>query len=99
MLEQELEKGKGLINESTQKEYDSKRFSKNVRNCVGRLNDFSEKLEQANEKLSLGIEGQDGEQEINQLINSDWSFITEVTLCRDDLLDILQSFEVQKSPS
>ena len=43
-----------------------------LRNFVGRLNDFSEKLYQANEKLSLGFGGQDGEQEISHLINSDW---------------------------
>ena len=39
------EKGKNLISEAEQEEYEVKIFSKNVRNCLRRLNDFIEKLE------------------------------------------------------
>ena len=99
LLERELEKAKQLISEAEQEQHETKIFSKNVRNCVKRLNDFIEKLEQANERLSLGIEGQDGAQEVDLLINEDWSYISEVTNCRDELVEIEQSFQVQKSPS
>ena len=47
MLEKELEKGKNFISEAEQEEYEVKILSKNVRNCLRRLNDFIEKLEQA----------------------------------------------------
>ena len=57
MLEKELEKGKNLISEAEQEEYQVKIFSKNVRNCLRRLNDFIEKMEQTNERLSVAIEG------------------------------------------
>ena len=57
MLEKELEKGKNLISEAEQEEYEVKIFSKNVRNCLRRLNDFIEKLEQTNERLFVVIEG------------------------------------------
>ena len=79
MLEKELEKGKNLISESEQEEYEVKIFSKKVRNCLRRLNDFIEKLEQTNERLSVAIEGKEGAQEMEALINNDWSCITEVT--------------------
>ena len=57
LLEKELEKGKNLISEAEQEEYEVKILSKNVRNCFRRLNDFIEKLEQTNERLSVAIEG------------------------------------------
>ena len=63
MLEKELEKGKNLISEAEKEEYEKKIFSKNVRSCLRRLNDFIEKLEQINERLSVAIEGQGGAQE------------------------------------
>ena len=99
LLERELEKAKELISEAEQEQYETKIFSKNVRNCVKRLNYFIEKLGQANERLSLGIEGQDGAQEVDLLINEDWSYISEVTNCHDEQVEIEQSFQVQKSPS
>ena len=61
-LEKELEKRKNLISEAEQEEYEVKIFSKNVRNYLRRLNDFIEKLEQTNERLSVAIEGQEGAQ-------------------------------------
>ena len=45
VLEKEPEKGKNPISEAEQEEYEVKIFSKNVRNCLRRLNDFMEKLE------------------------------------------------------
>ena len=60
LLEKELEKGKNLISEAEQEEYEVKIFSKNVRNCLRRLNDFIEKLEQTNEILTVAIEGWSG---------------------------------------
>ena len=60
---------------------------------------FIEKLEQANKKLSLGIEGQKGAHEIDLLINDDWSYIAEVTICHDELVEIEQYNQVQNSPS
>ena len=99
LLERELEKAKELISEAEQEQYETKIFSKNVRNCLRRLNDFIDKLEQTNERLSLGIEGQDGAQKIDLLKNEDWLYITEVTNCRDELVEIEQSFQVQKSLS
>ena len=55
LLEKELEKGKNLISEAEQEDYEIKIFSKNVRNCLRTLNDFIEKLEQSNEILSVAI--------------------------------------------
>lgn len=99
LLEKELEKGKDLISEAEQEQYETKIFSKNVRNCLRRLNEFIEKLEQTNERLSVVIEGQEGAQEIEQLMHEDWSYIAEVTDCRDELVEIQQSLQDQKSPS
>ena len=99
LLEKELEKGKNLISEAEQEEYEVKMFSKNVRNCLRRLNDVIEKLEQTNERLSVAIEGQEGAQEMEALMNDDWSCIAEVTDCRDELVDIQQSLQDQKLPS
>ena len=94
LLEKEMEKGKNLISEAEQEEYEVKIFSKNVRNCLRRLNNFIEKLEQTNERLSVAIEGQKG-----ALMNDDWSCIAEVIDCRDELVDIQQSLQYQKPPS
>ena len=88
MLEKELEKGKNLVSEAEQEEYEVKIFSKNVRNCLRRLNDLKKKLEQTNEILSVAIEGQEGAQKVEALMNDDWSCIAEMTDCRDELVDI-----------
>ena len=98
LLEKELEKGKRLIEEDAE-QYESKVFSKNLKNCVNRLNDFIEKLEQTNERLSVVIEGQEGKQEVEQLIHDDWSYIASVIECRDELVDIQESLQDQKLPS
>ena len=87
-----------LISEAEQKAYEVNIFNKNV-NCLRRLNDLIEKLEQTNERLSVAMEGQEGAQEMEALMNDDWSCIAEVTDCRDELVDIQQSLQDQKPPS
>ena len=47
----------------------------------------------------MAIEGQEGAQEMEALMNDDWPCIAEVTDCRDELVDIQQSFQDQKPPS
>ena len=47
----------------------------------------------------MGIEGQSGAQEIDLLINDHWSYIAEVTICCDELVEIEQCNQVQNSPS
>ena len=42
----------------------------------------------------MAIEGQ----EMEALMNDDWSCIAEITDCRDDLVDIQQSLQDQKPP-
>ena len=95
----ELEKGKGLICEAEQEQCEAKIFNKNVRNLIRLLKEFIEKLELTNQRLLVVIEGQEGAQEIEQLMDEDWSYIAEVTECCDDLLEIQQSLQDQKSPS
>ena len=73
-------------------------FSKNIRNCLRRLNDLIEKLEQTNKRLFVAIEGQEDAQEMEALMNDDWSSNAEVTGCRDELVDIQQSLQDQKPP-
>ena len=94
LLEKELEKGKRLIEEDAE-QYESKVFSKNLKNCVNRLNDLIEKLEQSNERLSVVIEGQSGKQEVEQLINDEWSYIASVIECHDELVDIQNHFKTR----
>ena len=64
---------------------------RDVSNCIKRLNEFITKLEEANEKLSIDIEGQDGAQEIEELIKDNWDYISTVMDCRDELVDIQNS--------
>lgn len=99
LLEKELEKGKALIEEASQERYDIKLFSKALSNCIRRQNDFIEKLEQTNERLSVVVDGQDGAQEFEELINEDWLYIAQVVDCRDELMDIQQMLQDQRSPS
>ena len=61
---------------------------RDVNTYFKRHNEFSTKLEEANEKLSMAIEGLDGAQEIAELISEDWDYISTVMDCRDELVDI-----------
>ena len=67
--------------------------------CIKRLNEFTEKLEQTNERLSIVVDGQEGAQEVEQFINQDWSYISEVIDCRDELIDIQRMLQDQRSPT
>ena len=42
-----------------------------VDTCINRINDFVQKLEETNERLSTAIEGQDGAQEMEAQIRDD----------------------------
>ena len=64
MLEEELEKGRNLIKEATQEQYDFNIFSKSLGKCIMKLNDFIEQLEQIDVKLSVMVDGKDGAQEV-----------------------------------
>ena len=54
-------------------------------------------MEQTDEKLSVVVDGQDGAQEVEQLITEDWSYIAEVVDSRYELEDIQQTLQVQRS--
>ena len=97
LLEKELEKGRILIQEDTKEQYAIHFFSKRLSNCISRLNDIIEKLEQTDERLSVVVEGHDEAQEVEQLITEDWSYIAEVLDSRYELEDIQQSLQVQRS--
>ena len=99
LLEKELEKGKKMTEEAAQEQYEQKVFSKSLNNCIKRLNEFTEKLEQTNERLSIVVDGQEGAQEVEQFINQDWSYISEVIDCRDELIDIQRMLQDQRSPT
>lgn len=95
LLAKELAKGKTLLDRDI--EHEPNTYIRDVNNCIKRLNDYTEKLEEANEKLSTAIEGRDGAQEIDSLIREDWDFISTVTDCRDELVDIQKT--EQRSPT
>ena len=71
---------------------------KNINNCISRLNDFQQKLEETNERLSKEVDGQEGEDEITDLIQGDWEYISTVMDCRDELVDLYSSLQEQESP-
>ena len=88
LLAKELAKGNSLLQDVEQ---ESSSHMRDVSNCIKRLNEFITKLEEANEKLSIAIEGRDGAQEIEELIKEDWDYISTVMDCRDELVDIQNS--------
>ena len=88
LLAKELAKGNSLLQDVEQ---ESSSHMRDVSNCIKRLNEFITKLEEANEKLSIAIEGRDGAQEIEELIKEDWDYISTVMDCRDELADIQNS--------
>ena len=94
LLAKELAKGKSLLQDVEQ---ESSCHIRDVSNCIKRLNEFITKLEEANEKLSIAIEGRDGAQEIEELIKEDWDYNSTVMDCRDELVDIPNSD--QRSPA
>ena len=87
MLQKELTKGKLLFEEDGDRKWSL--YIRDVDICIKRLNDFVQKLE-ANERLSTAIEGQDCAQEVETLIREDWGYISTVTDCRDELMELLK---------
>ena len=94
LLAKELAKGRSLVQDVEQ---EGSIRMRDVNNCIKRLNEFITKLEEANEKLSVAMEGRDGAEEIEELIKEDWEFISSVMDCRDELMDI--NISEQKSPT
>ena len=94
LLQNELEKGKLLLEEDEYREWSL--YIRDVDICIKRLNDFVQKLEEADERLSTAIEGQDGAQEVETLIREDWEYISTVTDCRDELMELLKSSQDQR---
>lgn len=97
LLDKELEKAKNILQEDRE-EGEIKVILKNVNNCINRLNDFQQKLEDTNERLSKEVDGQEGEEEIADLIQGDWEYIATVMDCRDELVDLYRSLQEQESP-
>ena len=70
----------------------------NVNKSINRLNDFPKKLEDTDIQIATIVDGQDGENEISELIDADWDYISTVMDCRDDLITLLSSLGEQGSP-
>ena len=94
LLAKELAKGRSLVQDVEQ---EGSIHMRDVNNCIKRLNEFITKLEEANEKLSMAMEGRDGAEEIEELIKEDWEFISSVMDCRDELMEI--NISEQRSPT
>ena len=56
--------------------------------CIRRLAEFCERLDTTNEKLSLAISGIDGVEDLEQSINEDYSFMSSVIDCKDQLVTL-----------
>ena len=97
LLDKELGKGKHLLEEESEPG-DIKAHLKNVSNCINRLNDFQQKLEDTGEILSTLVDGQEGEEAIGELIKEDWDYISKVMDCRDELINLQGSLQEQVSP-
>ena len=97
LLYKELGKGSYLLQEDRE-QGEIKVLLKNVNNCINRLNDFQQKLEDTDERLSKEMDGQEREEEIADLIKDDWEYISTVIDCRDELVDLQSSLQEQGSP-
>ena len=69
-----------------------------MNNCINRLNDFQQKLEDTGIRMSTVIDGQNGEDEILELIKDDWDYISTVMDCRDEFINLKSSLQEQGSP-
>ena len=67
LLEKELEKGRILIQMATKEQYEIHFFSKRLSNCISRLNDIIEKLEQTDEMLSVVVDIKIEHRQLNSL--------------------------------
>ena len=97
LSEKELGKGKNLLKEDREEE-DVKVLKQNVKSCIKRLNDFQQKLEDTGIQVSTIVDGQDGEDEILEVIKADWDYISTVMDCRDELINLKSSLQEQGSP-
>ena len=95
LLEKEL--GKAKFHEDD-REGEIKVLIKIVNNCINRLNVFQQKLEDTGLSMSTVIDGQEGEDEILELIKDDWDYISTVMDCRDELINLKSSLQEQGSP-
>ena len=66
---------------------------------MNRLTSFCDKLEVTNEKVSLAVTGQDGEDNIETLLAEDGTFTMSVIDCRDQLITHGKSIASDKTPS
>ena len=96
MIEKELVKCKELIGSTEHEHSRANRLWRKVRICVRRLEGLIEGLVQANERLSIVIEGQGEAQYVENLIDKDWAYISVVTDCCYNLVNIENS--VKKFP-
>ena len=97
LLEEALGKAKYLL-EDYREEGEIKVLIKVVNNCITRLNVFQQKLEDTGLSMSTVVDGQEGEDEILELIKDDWDYISTVMDCRDELINLKSSLQKQGSP-
>ena len=96
LIEKELVKCKELIGSTEHEHSQANLLWRKVRICVRRLEGLIEGLVQANERLSIVIEGQGEAQYVENLIDKDWAYISVVTDCCYNLVNIENS--VKKFP-
>ena len=97
LLEKELGKGKHFLEDNIEGG-EIKIIIKNLNNCINKINDFQQKLEDTGIKMSIVVDGQEGEDEILELIKDDWDYISTVMDCRDELINLKSSLQEQGSP-
>ena len=96
LLHTELAKGTYLLQKDrTQGEVEA--YLKDVITCINKLDALQENLENVGERLSLVVEGQEGEAGILNLIQEDWDYISTVMYCRDELVNLRISLQEQVS--
>ena len=91
LIEKELVKCKELIVDTEHEHSRANILWRMVRICVRRLEGLIEGLVQANERLSIVIEGQDEAQDVENLIDQDWAYISVFTDCCNNLENIEHS--------
>ena len=89
-LEKELVIGNNLLAEDKER-VNLKDFVLKTDECIKRLTDFCDRLEVTNEKISLAFAGTDSEDEMEELLTDDGSFVTLVIDCRDHLVTLQKS--------
>ena len=93
LIEKEVISGKNLLDQAI-REVDLKAFSHKVETCIKRLNEFTEKLDSTDERMSL-----EGVEDLEQLVTSDSSIIEKAIDCRGELESFLNSLLDVLEPS